>query len=70
MILANTDDEREKALSALLPRQRADFEEILEAMDGLPVTIRLIDPPLHEFLPGFTELSMKVAVGSWLGLAV
>jgi pyruvate,orthophosphate dikinase len=62
LILADTDDERDKALSALLPLQRTDFEGILEAMDGLPVTIRLIDPPLHEFLPGFTELSMKVAV--------
>ena len=54
-------------LSALLPYQRADFEEILEAMDGLPVTIRLLDPPLHEFLPGFTELSMKVAVAEAAG---
>ena len=62
LILAETDEEREQALSALLPLQRQDFEEILEAMDGLPVTIRLIDPPLHEFLPGYTELSMKVAV--------
>ncbi len=62
LILAETDHEREEALSALLPLQRADFEEIFEAMDGLPVTVRLIDPPLHEFLPGYTELSMKVAV--------
>ncbi len=62
LILAEDDEGREKALAALLPLQRQDFEEILEAMDGLPVTIRLIDPPLHEFLPGFTELSMKVAV--------
>jgi pyruvate,orthophosphate dikinase len=69
LILADTDEEREKALSALLPQQRADFEEILEAMDGLPVTIRLIDPPLHEFLPGFTELSMKVAVAESSGKA-
>jgi pyruvate,orthophosphate dikinase len=62
LILAETDQEREDALAALLPLQRADFEKILEAMDGLPVTIRLIDPPLHEFLPGYTELSMQVAV--------
>ena len=62
LILATDDEGRERALAALLPLQRRDFEEILEAMDGLPVTIRLIDPPLHEFLPGFTELSMKVAV--------
>ena len=62
LILAEGDEGREQALAALLPLQRQDFEKILEAMDGLPVTIRLIDPPLHEFLPGFTELSMKVAV--------
>jgi pyruvate,orthophosphate dikinase len=62
LILAETDEEREAALTSLLPMQRDDFEQILEAMDGLPVTIRLLDPPLHEFLPGFTELSMKVAV--------
>jgi pyruvate,orthophosphate dikinase len=62
LILADDDEEREAALSALLPLQRADFEEIFEAMDGLPVTVRLIDPPLHEFLPGYIELSMKVAV--------
>jgi pyruvate,orthophosphate dikinase len=67
LILAVTEEEREAALGALLPLQRADFEEILEAMDGLPVTIRLIDPPLHEFLPGFTELSMKVAVADAVG---
>ncbi|WP_148571460.1 pyruvate, phosphate dikinase [Nocardioides caldifontis] len=67
LILADSDEEQEAALSALLPLQRQDFEEILEAMDGLPVTIRLIDPPLHEFLPGFTELSMKVAVAEAAG---
>ncbi|CAA9354751.1 MAG: Pyruvate,phosphate dikinase [uncultured Nocardioidaceae bacterium] len=67
LILATGDDEREAALAALLPLQRADFERILEAMDGLPVTIRLLDPPLHEFLPGFTELSMKVAVAEAAG---
>ena len=49
---------RRRALAELLPLQRQDFTEILEAMDGLPVTIRLIDPPLHEFLPDFTELSV------------
>ena len=62
LILARDEKGQYTALEALLPLQRQDFEEILEAMDGLPVTIRLIDPPLHEFLPGFTELSMKVAV--------
>ncbi|GAA4152852.1 pyruvate, phosphate dikinase [Actinomadura keratinilytica] len=62
LILAETDDERRTALAALEPLQRADFEGILEAMDGLPVTIRLIDPPLHEFLPDLTELAVKVAL--------
>ncbi len=51
MILATDKQERIKALDELLPIQRADFEELFEAMDGLPVTIRLLDPPLHEFLP-------------------
>ncbi|MFH0907405.1 MAG: pyruvate, phosphate dikinase [bacterium] len=50
-ILAETKEAREKALAKLLPYQRGDFEGIFEAMDGLPVTIRLLDPPLHEFLP-------------------
>jgi pyruvate, orthophosphate dikinase len=62
LILAETDADRKAALDALEPLQRGDFTEILEAMDGLPVTIRLIDPPLHEFLPDYTELSVKVAV--------
>ncbi|MGV1005556.1 MAG: pyruvate, phosphate dikinase [Candidatus Nanopelagicales bacterium] len=61
LILAESDDDRVAALDALLPFQRQDFEEILEAMDGLPVTIRLLDPPLHEFLPDRTELSVAVA---------
>jgi pyruvate,orthophosphate dikinase len=63
LILAGTDDTaRRAALDALEPLQRGDFGQILEAMDGLPVTIRLIDPPLHEFLPDFTDLSVKVAL--------
>ena len=62
LILATTDEERQAALDALEPLQRQDFIGILEAMDGLPVTIRLIDPPLHEFLPDLTELSVKVAL--------
>jgi pyruvate, orthophosphate dikinase len=62
LILAETDEERQHALDALEPLQRGDFVEILEAMDGLPVTIRTIDPPLHEFLPDLTELSVKVAL--------
>jgi pyruvate,orthophosphate dikinase len=61
MILARTDSERERALEALLPLQQQDFVGILEAMDGLPVTIRLLDPPLHEFLPDPTELAVRVA---------
>lgn len=51
MILADTLDARKKALAKLLPLQRADFEGIFEAMKGMPVTIRTLDPPLHEFLP-------------------
>ena len=63
LILAGTDDvARRAALDALEPLQRGDFGEILTAMDGLPVTIRLIDPPLHEFLPDFTDLSVQVAL--------
>ncbi|HEY3958784.1 MAG TPA: pyruvate, phosphate dikinase [Streptosporangiaceae bacterium] len=62
LILATGGTERQAALDALQPLQRGDFVEILEAMDGLPVTIRLIDPPLHEFLPDLTELSVKVAL--------
>ncbi|MGY0065663.1 pyruvate, phosphate dikinase [Streptomyces sp. QTS137] len=61
MILARTDAQREHALDALLPLQRQDFVGILEAMDGLPVTIRLLDPPLHEFLPDRTELAVRIA---------
>ena len=60
MILAETPEERKAELDKLLPFQRADFEGIFEAMDGLPVIIRLIDPPLHEFLPGKDELLVQV----------
>jgi pyruvate,orthophosphate dikinase len=67
LILASTQDEREAALSALLPLQRGDFMEIFRAMDGLPVTIRLIDPPLHEFLPSLEDLSVRVAVAEAKG---
>jgi pyruvate,orthophosphate dikinase len=56
MILAESTEERERELARLLPFQRGDFEGILEAMQGLPVVIRLIDPPLHEFLPNYEEL--------------
>ncbi len=67
LIVAEDDDERQAALDALLPLQRQDFLEILESMDGLPVTIRLIDPPLHEFLPDHTDLSVKVALAEERG---
>jgi len=56
MILAKEDDVREEALSELLPLQRGDFEGLFKSMDGHPVIIRLIDPPLHEFLPGEEEV--------------
>jgi len=62
LILAKDDDGRNEALNALEPLQRGDFVEILDAMDGLPVTIRLIDPPLHEFLPDLTDLTVKIAL--------
>ena len=62
LILAEDEAGRQAALAQLEPLQRGDFVDILEAMDGLPVTIRLLDPPLHEFLPDLTELSVKVAL--------
>ncbi|MEU6989414.1 pyruvate, phosphate dikinase [Streptomyces sp. NPDC046465] len=62
LILADADDAREDALKELLPLQKQDFIELFEAMDGLPVTVRLLDPPLHEFLPDITELSVRVAL--------
>ncbi|PZT69526.1 pyruvate, phosphate dikinase [Streptomyces sp. SW4] len=62
LILADTEAEREESLKELLPLQKQDFVELFEAMDGLPVTIRLLDPPLHEFLPDITELSVRVAL--------
>ena len=70
LILAEDDDgAATQALDALLPLQRGDFIEIFEAMDGLPVTVRLLDPPLHEFLPDLTELSVRVAVAEARGEA-
>ncbi|GKU79975.1 pyruvate, phosphate dikinase [Paenibacillus sp. L3-i20] len=59
MILADTKEERELALEQLLPMQQSDFEGIFTAMNGFPVTIRLLDPPLHEFLPHLEELIVK-----------
>jgi len=67
LIVADDDEGQRKALEALLPLQRQDFTDIFEAMDGLPVTIRLIDPPLHEFLPDFTELSVAMAIADTRG---
>jgi pyruvate,orthophosphate dikinase len=64
MILAETDEEEAAALEELRQAQKADFVEILEAMDGLPVTVRLLDPPLHEFLPRVDELAVKEATGT------
>lgn len=69
LILASTDADREQALAALLPLQRADFIEIFREMDGLPVTVRLIDPPLHEFLPPLEQLAVNVAVAQERGEA-
>ncbi|GAA2348560.1 pyruvate, phosphate dikinase [Streptomyces kunmingensis] len=62
LILARDHAARAEAMAALLPLQRLDFTGILRAMDGLPVTVRLLDPPLHEFLPDLTELSVRVAM--------
>ncbi|MDQ1646619.1 MAG: pyruvate, orthophosphate dikinase [Cryptosporangiaceae bacterium] len=67
LILAESDAEHDSALSALLPLQRWDFLQLLTAMDGLPTTIRLLDPPLHEFLPDITELSVRVALAESRG---
>ncbi|NIM92510.1 MAG: pyruvate, phosphate dikinase [Anaerolineales bacterium] len=60
MILAKSDEERDTALEKLLPFQRSDFEGLFRVMDGLPVIIRLIDPPLHEFLPSHDDLLVQV----------
>jgi len=62
VILAETAEERQEAFDALMPLQKSDFIGIFTAMDGLSVTVRLIDPPLHEFLPDLTELSVRLAL--------
>ncbi len=73
MILAESEAERKAALDELLPFQRSDFEGLFEAMDGYPVIIRLLDPPLHEFLPSLESLIEEVATmkakGETTGLA-
>ncbi|CAA9393902.1 MAG: Pyruvate,phosphate dikinase [uncultured Rubrobacteraceae bacterium] len=61
MILSDTEEATAQALASLAPLQRGDFEGIFRAMDGLPVTIRLLDPPLHEFLPNSLELYGRLA---------
>jgi len=61
MILAESIEERQAALDRLLPIQRSDFKGIFKAMKGLPVTVRLIDPPLHEFLPTAAQLELEIA---------
>ncbi len=61
MILADEKKDREAALAKLLPMQRGDFEAIFQVMEGLPVTVRLLDPPLHEFLPNSDEEIAEVA---------
>ena len=68
MILSKTKNDRNKALAKLLPHQKKDFIEIFKIMNGLPVTVRLLDPPLHEFLPK-NEKEIK-DVSNSLGLAV
>ncbi|MEW6059827.1 MAG: pyruvate, phosphate dikinase [Actinomycetota bacterium] len=67
MIFAETTEEEEAAYAKLLPLQRGDFVGIFEAMEGLPITVRLLDPPLHEFLPDLTKLSVEVALAESKG---
>ena len=67
MIFASTPKDEEEAYAQLQPLQRDDFVGIFRAMDGLPVTVRLLDPPLHEFLPDLTSLSVEVALGKERG---
>ncbi len=61
MIMADTAERRAGALDLLLPVQRSDFQGLFEAMEGRPVIIRLLDPPLHEFLPGYDDLQLELA---------
>jgi pyruvate,orthophosphate dikinase len=61
MILSEEDEALSEALTKLEPMQCEDFEGIFEVMDGLPVTVRLLDPPLHEFLPDAKDLAKEIA---------
>jgi len=70
LILSDSQEQRDAIFAELLPQQIGDFESLLKEMDGYPVIIRLIDPPLHEFLPDRTELAVKVAVAKERGEAV
>ena len=67
MIMADTEAGRKAALAKLLPFQQGDFREMYKAMDGLPVVIRLIDPPLHEFLREFADVDIEIAVAEATG---
>jgi len=70
MILTEDADQRQQALNHLLPMQKADFEALFRSMDGLPVTIRLIDPPLHEFLPRLEEIDERLRRAHQRGLHI
>jgi pyruvate, orthophosphate dikinase len=70
LILSNTKEQEAEALASLLPFQRSDFEGIFEAMDGFPVTIRLLDPPLHEFLPSLEDKEILEKLASELSLSM
>lgn len=70
LILSNTKEQESEALASLLPFQRSDFEGIFEAMDGYPVTIRLLDPPLHEFLPSLEDSAILEKLSSELSLSM
>ncbi|HHY61573.1 MAG TPA: pyruvate, phosphate dikinase, partial [Firmicutes bacterium] len=69
MILADTEEQRRTALAKLLPYQKGDFMGIFREMDGLPVTIRLLDPPLHEFLPSLEQSKQIEELASEMGIA-
>ncbi|RJQ31941.1 MAG: pyruvate, phosphate dikinase [Actinobacteria bacterium] len=69
MILADNEDDRNEALNNLLDVQREDFVGIFKAMDSLPVTIRLLDPPLHEFLPNLTDLMVDITRSEFTGVS-